>query len=66
MHVSIAYSNWFWSTQYNTQHCMNGEADNSRFVSMYVYMMHSAFKELISYNNDYKAGWKNIHNWYYF
>ena len=29
---------------YNTQHCMNGEADNSRFVSMYVYM-HLAFKE---------------------
>ena len=45
---------------------MNGEADNSRFVSMYVYMMHLAFKELISYNNEYKAGWKNIHYWYYF
>ena len=27
---------------YNTQHCMNGEADNSR---MYLYM-HLAFKEL--------------------
>ena len=29
----------------HAQHCMNGEADNSRFVSMYVYM-HLAFKEL--------------------
>ena len=27
-------------------HCMNGEADNSHFVSMHVYM-HLAFKELM-------------------
>ena len=32
------------NTKHNTQHCMNGEADNSR---MYVYM-HLAFKELNS------------------
>ena len=30
------------TTEHNTQHCMNGEADNSR---MYVYM-HLAFKEI--------------------
>ena len=29
----------------HSMHCMNGEADNSRFVSMHVYM-HLAFKEL--------------------
>ena len=32
------------NTTFNTQHCMNGEPDNSR---MYVYM-HLAFKELTS------------------
>ena len=31
--------------QSHTQHCMNDEADNSRFVSMHV-NMHLAFKEL--------------------
>ena len=43
------YSKWFWSAQQNTQHCMNGEADNSR---MYVYL-HLAFKELKDYTDDY-------------
>ena len=38
MHIQSA-------TQYSTQHCMNGEADDSRFVSMHAYM-HLAFKEL--------------------
>ena len=32
------------NTIYNTQHCMNGGADYSRVISMYVYM-HLAFKE---------------------
>ena len=38
----------------NTQHCMNGEADNSRFVSMHVYM-HLAFKELSNIKSADKA-----------
>ena len=48
MHVSIVLVCIFKVILINTiqhMHCMNGEADNSRFVSMHVYM-HLAFKEL--------------------
>ena len=49
MNISIALACIFKVILINTQHCMNGEADNSRFVSMYAYL-YLAFKELINSN----------------